>query len=87
MRILVSKLTLFSVLFLTLLTVSPAHANMAVVPLGMPARMDLTLLESLKPIAAGGIAPEVSIEEPAFESALSDKMQELRALRYMMRSA
>jgi hypothetical protein len=92
MRILLIKLSTLFFLTAVFLTASPAHANLAalVSPASFqsPARTDLSMLEGLKPMAApGSFSNTTFIEEPIFESELSGKLNQLRALRHMMRSA
>jgi hypothetical protein len=84
------KLAALSIFSSIVLTVSPAHANLAAMVMPVPEirieRNDLTVLESLKPIQAA-IDEESVAEETVFETTLSDKLNQIRTLRHLMRSA
>lgn len=88
MNALISKLTVASAAISAFLMVSPAHANLAIPIMNqVAARTDLTMLESLKPISMTG---ELFVENEtavAHETELSAKLNQMNALRHLMRSA
>lgn len=86
------KLVTLFFLMAVILTASPAHANPASlvspVDLNLQARTDLSMLESLKPISfSGKNLSSGMIEEPVMESELSGRLNQISAIRQMMRSA
>lgn len=83
MRKFPAKISSFWILGFVFLTVSPAHANVAL-PVPFPgnfqsfsAHQDVAALENL----------QSGSEKSARESALADKLNEIQTLRYLMRSA
>ena len=92
MRNVLMKLSTLMLWMAVFLTASPAHANLAslVAPVDfkIQARTDLSMLESLKPIAISGKAlSSGTIEKPAPKTEVSRKLNQISAIRQIMRSA
>jgi hypothetical protein len=86
MNSMISKLSLAAAAVSLFLTVSPAHANLAVPVLNQPIpRTDLSMLESLKPITISGDIQSHAAPSPDTE--LSAKLNQMAAIRHLMRSA